>query len=141
RHALLAESSSKLVQVEPAPGPEHDARAGDLAETLVGQPDDGCARDLRLLQEQLLDLRWGDVHPPADDDVLDAPDDRQVAFLVEHTEVARTDPPALVGDHGRRAVLLEDAEGDAGTAHEHLTRRADHVSTRLVTNGDLHTDQ
>ena len=64
------------------PGFSDDRGADLLAEGLVRDADDGGLGDGGVLVEHLLDLARVDVQPAADDQVLLAVDDEEVAVLV-----------------------------------------------------------
>ena len=69
-----------------------DERARVLAEPRVGRGDDRDLGDAGHAQQQLLDLARADVLAAADDDVLLAVGDREVAVGVEHADVAGREP-------------------------------------------------
>src|SRR4051812_30956827 len=82
-----------------------------LAETIVRDADDRGLGDVGVLVERGFDLGRVDVLATADDDVLDAVDDEQVAVLVDAADVARVEP--AVGERlGRRLVETEVAAHD-----------------------------
>ena len=86
------------------PREEPDEAAAVLAEAHVGRGDDRDLGDAGHAQQQLLDLERADVLAAADDDVLLAVDDREVAVVVEHADVAGREP----------AVGVERLGGDRG---------------------------
>src|SRR5262249_59027434 len=74
-----------------------DDRADALADYWVGKPDDRDVGDAGQGEQGLFHLAGADVESAADDDVLHAPGNAQVAAVVESAHVAGA-PPALVVD-------------------------------------------
>src|SRR6266542_5419539 len=70
---------------------DHD-RARALPEARIGHAHDGHAGDLGMRVEQVLHLDDRDVLAAADDQVLGAPGDGEVAVAVERAPVARLEP-------------------------------------------------
>ncbi len=91
-------------------------RRRDLAEALVGQAEHRAFGNVGMGVDRLLDLDAGDVLAAADDDVLLAVDDEQIAVLVEIAEVAGEE--IAVGAHrrGRRFGIVPIAEEIADRA-------------------------
>jgi hypothetical protein len=87
------------------PGLEGDEGEDLLAQLRVGPADDGGLGDGGVLVQHLLDLARVDVVAAADDEVLLAVDDEQVAVLVGVAEVAGVEP-AVLERLGRRLGLL-----------------------------------
>src|SRR6476469_6712903 len=90
---------------------DDDRRADLLAPLVVGDADDRRFADLRVLVEHLLDLARVDVVAAADDQVLLAVDDVEVALLVDAGHVAGVEPTAahrLLGGVGALPVALHD---------------------------------
>ncbi len=79
-----------------------DDRADLLAEPFVGHADDRGFGDVRVLVQRGFDLGGVDVLAAADDDVLQAVDDVEVAVGVETAEVAGVEP--AVGERLGRLV-------------------------------------
>src|SRR4051794_16290777 len=71
-----------------AVGLEHDRRAGLLAELVVGEAGECRLDDVGVLVDHLLDLARVDVEPAADDHLLLAVGDEEVALVVDAREVA-----------------------------------------------------
>src|SRR5205085_10129716 len=71
---------------------ENYRQAHLLAEPLVGYRESGAARHRRVTHRQILDLRRVDVVPAADDQILLAADDLEVAVRIEAAEIARHEP-------------------------------------------------
>ena len=94
---LLLDVALQLVGVERLALLQHDRGAHLLAELVVRHADDGRLLDRRVLVEHLLDLARVDVVAAADDQVLLAVDDEEVAVLVHLGHVAGAEP-AVVGD-------------------------------------------
>src|SRR5260221_9659849 len=69
--------------------------------------------------EDLLDLAWVEVLAAADDHVLDAADDVQIALTIERSEIARVHP-TLVVDRGARGRSILPVPG-----HQSVAARAD----------------
>ena len=93
-------------------------RSDDLAEDVVGSADDGAWSTPRGVEGRL-DLLRVDVLAAADDHVLDAVDDPQVAVLVEDADVAGVQP--AVGDRlDGVGGPVEIAAHDVGAADDHL---------------------
>src|ERR1044072_4366650 len=94
---------------------DQDDRGTDLLSPLVvGHSEDRRFADLRVLVENLLDLTRVDVVAAADDQVLLAVDDVEVAVLVDAGHVAGVEPAAahrLLGRAGGRPVALHDGVG------------------------------
>src|SRR5918995_3404441 len=65
-----------------------------LAAGRILPPDHRRTLDRRVLEERLLDVAWKNVEAAADDQVLLAVDDVEVAVLVDSPEVARVQPAA-----------------------------------------------
>src|SRR5436853_449855 len=74
------------------PGAQADHCADPLAQSLVGQADGGHVEDGGVLGEHVLHLLGGDVLPAADDDVLLAVGDREVAVAIQPADVAGAEP-------------------------------------------------
>ena len=90
---------------------EDDRGADLLAPLVVGDADHRRFADLRVLVEHLLDLARVDVVAAADDQVLLAVDDVEVAVLVDAGHVAAVEPAAahrLRGRVGALPVALHD---------------------------------
>ena len=79
-----------------SPAREHDDRRDDLAPLLVGETDDRDVGDGVVLAQHFLDLGRCDVLAAADDRVVGAALDEQVAVGVEstHDRASRTSPAA-----------------------------------------------
>src|SRR5699024_7861619 len=100
---------------------EDDERLDRLAPLLAGHADDGDLGDVRVGEDDVLDLDGGDVLPAGDDDVLPPVADRDVAVLADAAAVAGVEPAA-----GEDALVLvgevEIALHDDVASGEHLTR-------------------
>ncbi len=92
-------------------------RHGPLAEVIVGAANDADVLDGRAAAQHVLDLEGVDVAAAADDRVLDAPGDVQVAVLIKPAEVAEV-RPAVFGV--RRLVLAPVTRLHERPAHADL---------------------
>ena len=90
-----------------------------LAVFLVWAPDHGGFGDLRKLMDDDFDLARVDVLPAADDHVLVAADQDEVAVLVEASHVAGVQPAV---DEGLRSLVgpVEVAAHHVGALDHHL---------------------
>src|SRR4029077_5385916 len=70
--------------------------------------------DRRVLIDRLFDVAWIDIVAAAQEHVLDAVDDEDVAVLVHIADVARAQIPAVGLHLGRRLLVLPIAEHDIG---------------------------
>ena len=73
-----------------------DDGADTLAALAVGQADHGHVADARVCVEQVLDLLGGDVLALADDDVLQATGEHDVAVGADVADVAGAEPAVVV---------------------------------------------
>src|SRR3990172_3309825 len=80
--------------------------ADSLLEARVGHPDAGDAGDLLMGEKQILHLHHGDVLAPADDDVLRAAGDGDVAVPVQRGPIARLEPAVRRVSLGREGGAL-----------------------------------
>jgi len=80
----------QLLHVEAAPGPGHDHGLDPLAPLLVRNPDDDRVEHVRMAQQDVLDLRGGDV--------LRTPDDRVVHPALDVEEALLVQPSVVPGD-------------------------------------------
>src|SRR5574337_526394 len=113
-------------EVEALAGLGHDDRAGALAEPLVGVGDDRDLGDRRMLVEQRLDLEHRNVLAAADDHVLAAPGDADVAAGGAACQIAGVEPAIRIGRVPLRPLQVA-AEVGRG-AHQqpaHLAMRED----------------
>ncbi len=90
-------------RVRPGAGPGDDEGAHLLAVFAAGDADDLHIQDARHAEEKFLDLARIDIFAAADDHVLDAAGDTQVAVFIHDAEVAGAQP--ALGTHGARRVL------------------------------------
>src|SRR6516164_4305666 len=72
--------------------PRHQAEAIALAQSLVGDADDGSVEDLRVCIENLLDLAREKLLSAAVDHLLEPPDNAQIAVAIDHSEIAAAEP-------------------------------------------------
>ena len=109
----------------------HHERDGHLAEDVVRAPHHGHFENTGQAADRVLDLLGIDVLSPADDHVLDAVHQRQVAVLVEAPHVAGADPAVddgLLGGLGIAQVAgHHDRPGD-----QHLARVSGRDLAQLV---------
>ena len=77
-----------------APGSQHDERVRRLAPLLVRHADDGRFLHRGMAQQHAFDLDRRDVLAAADDHVLDAVADLDVAVGVHDGRIARMEPAA-----------------------------------------------
>ena len=100
-------------------GAEDDEGVRGLAPLLVGQADDGGLLDGGVAEERGLDLDGGDVLAAADDDVLHAIADLDVAVGVDDGGVAAVEEAA--GEGGGGGVGIGEVAGhDDVAAHDDL---------------------
>src|SRR6266508_3831198 len=92
RELLGVEVGDELVERDRLARPRDHEGAGALLEPRVGHGDDRHAGDLGMGEQQVLHLRDGDVLAPADDQILRASGDGEVAFAVERGAVAGLEP-------------------------------------------------
>src|SRR5438270_5215483 len=94
---LVLEEVDHLLELERVPGvlQRHD-RAAALPQRRIGQPDHSHVGDLVVGVEEVLDLLGADVLALADDHVLQAPGDDDVALGVDEAEVAGPEEALLV---------------------------------------------
>src|SRR5439155_155821 len=104
----------------------HDEGARALAEPRVRHGHDRHALDLRVLDEEVLDLPGAELLAGADDDVLHAPGDGEVALGVEDAQVPGAEEAALVEGVG--------VEARVAVAEEQL--RAPRPDLALAAHGD-----
>src|ERR1700712_1218142 len=95
-----------------------------LAVARVGHPDHLLVEDVRVRVEELLDLARVHVLPAADDHVLDAAGDVDVALVVHHAEVAGVHPAGAVDHLGGLLRLLPVAQHHRVAAGAELARGA-----------------
>ena len=86
----------------------HDDGDGNLAPLRVIGADDGAVAHMRVFDEDVLDLGGGDVLPAADDRVVGAAADEQVAVGVEVGHVAGGKPAVGVEDRSDAGVAARD---------------------------------
>jgi hypothetical protein len=116
---------------------ERVARAGDdqrlrrLAPLRVGDADHRHLEDAGMTADDLLDLARVDVGAPADDHVLLAIGDEQIAILVEVADVAGVQPAAAQG-LGRRLRLVPVALHHDVAAYHDLAELAGRARLVLV---------
>src|SRR5439155_23950741 len=94
-----------------------------LSEPRVWYADDDRLVDVRVAVEDLFDLARVDGVAAANDDVLLAVDEEQVAILVEVADVAGPEPTVVRHCLARRALVVEVAAHDAVTTNEDLPDR------------------
>ena len=94
-----------------------------------GTPITAAARTAGDLAQQVLDLARRDVEAAADDDLLRAPDDREVAVVVEHAGVAGVQPPVVGEDRALALGVVEEADAHVRATHHHLAVAATSSST------------
>src|SRR5262249_60423731 len=92
----------------------------DLSRRRVGHPDDRHLNDPGMVGEQVLDLARTDVLALADDDVLLAAGDPEIAIAVERAQVAGAEP-AVAGEGLLVEGAIEVAEAALRSAREDLT--------------------
>ena len=118
-----------------------EERAAESRRAAVGRGDDRDLGDAGHAHQQLLDLRRAHVLAAADDDVLLAIGDREVAVGVEHADVAGHEPTVgrerLRGQ--RRVGVADEAVGAAAPDLARLAGR--HVVAVVVDEADLDAGQ
>ena len=96
-----------------------------LARMLVGHGDHRDVGDLRMLEQNRLELRGRDLESLDLDQLLQPIDHGQVAVVIEHTDVAGVQPALRIDRAGRRLGIVQVAFHDVRAAHPHFTRLAD----------------
>ena len=91
------------------PGGGHHHRDDGLAPLRILDADHSDLVDVRVLDKDVFDFGGGDVLPAADDGVIGAPGDEQVAGLVQGGDVL-----------GREPALLVEHRPDAGVVPRNL---------------------
>src|ERR1700722_3828640 len=94
----------------------HDGEADPLAEASVGYRKRRRLFYQAMPQRSRFDRRWMDVAAAANDYVLLAPGDAQIAGLVELPEIAGHEPPCGVERRFGRRLVVEIAEHQPGAA-------------------------
>src|SRR5688572_33364594 len=94
RQSLLQRRAQDTL-LERGAGPRHDDGGDALAEVRMRHADDCAFRHAVQRVELGLDLDRVDIEAAADDEVLGAPDDEQVALSVQSTDVARDEEAIL----------------------------------------------
>ena len=79
---------------------------GDLAEFGMGLADDGCILDIRMPDEDVLDLGRRHLKSLSLDQLFQTIDDRDVAFVVLPAQIPGTQPPVNQGQSRRFGVLI-----------------------------------
>jgi hypothetical protein len=102
------------------PGRPHHERLGQLARLDVGDADDGDVGHARVGHEERLELGRRDLEALELDELLHPVDDREVAVLVEATDVAGVEPAVLVDRVGRGLGVAQVALHDLGPTDEQL---------------------
>src|SRR4029077_20045211 len=97
----------------------HHAGADALAKPRIGYAHHGGVAHLRMLIENFLDLARIDVGPAADQHLLLAADDLQIATLVEDAEIAGVEP-AIGAERLVSLRIVVIADGDGGTTRQDL---------------------
>src|SRR5690606_9339940 len=92
----------QLVQRDLGPGDQLDIGAGQFAREGVGLADGGGGGDLGVGQQRVLDLGGVDIVAAADDQILGAPGDPQIAVGVHPAQVAGAQEAAF----GEQVVVL-----------------------------------
>ena len=132
REALEAAVLADVGQLHLASFSQNDDGDDALSRARVGHSEHGRFRDVGMAVEQLLDLDDRDVLGVADDDVLDATRDADVAVHIDRPEVPGVEPSV-----GIDRILVErrvDVTGEAlGTLKLELTLPpgAAHVAPRV----------
>src|SRR5258707_11581374 len=120
-----------IEQLAPA---HHHGEADPLAEPRVGDPEGRRLLDRRVAEREGFDVRGMDVIAAADDHILLAAGDAQIALAVEPAEIAGHEPARGVERRLGRHLVVEIAEHQAGAAAADLADlawRGDRKSTRL----------
>ena len=120
---FLAAELAQLVGCHLGAGLELHEGHRHLAGVAVGQADRRGDLDRGMAHQRLLDDDRVDVVAAADDQVLRAPGEPEVAVLVEPAEIARVEP--AVGQHRALVVArVEIAWRHLRAPHQHVTDRA-----------------
>ena len=93
---LLFQEGDHLIEGQRCVLAQTDEGAGAFAEARIGIADNGGGLDGGMLEQQALDLDYGDVLTAANDDVLGAPDDADISVGIHPGDVAgfQTSRPA-----------------------------------------------
>src|SRR5262245_4757471 len=100
------------------------ARDGDadaLAEPRIGHGETGDPLHLAMAQCQRLDVGGIDVVAAANDEVLEAALDFEVAVLVYAAKITRHEPAIAIEAHGRGVLLVEIAKHERRAPPTDLT--------------------
>jgi len=124
-------------QIELMSRAQRDEGAGAFSQPRVGIADQRGREHRRVLEQQVLDLDDRHVLAAADDDVLDAAVDADVALVVQIGEVAGVEPPA--GVERLDVASLVVAERHLRATHHQQARFARHGGT-LIRPDDLDLD-
>src|SRR5215216_349210 len=137
---LLLDELTQLVGVDLLALLEHDGGADLLAHLVVGDADDGGLGDRGVLVEDLFDLARVHVVAAADDHLLLAVDDEEVAVLVDLAHVAGAEPAILVEDLVRGVVPVPVALHDIVAADGDLADGVRALDIVAVVVDELHLD-
>src|SRR5262249_51546146 len=92
---------------------EYDGGGDIFAKSLMGGGEGGGFDDLRMSQQYLLDLGGRDLLPSSIDDVLDSPNDEEIAVPVEVSAIAGSKPAAAkCGLGGGDIVVVASCDGE-----------------------------
>ena len=111
--------SDDLGLVDDRPGSGNDEGDGLFAHHAVGTADHSCLRHARVRLEHGFDFAGRDVLATADDEVLLAVDQHDVAVVVEVADVTGPQPAVLQGGGGL-GRLVQVAAHDVRTSRDHL---------------------
>ena len=125
RRKVLAQERHQLGRRHRGARLQHHERLGRLAAILVRHADHRDLGHRRVAVDRLLDRARVHVVAAAQDEVLDAVDDREVAVPVHHADVAGAKPPVR-GERGRRLLRpVPVAQHHLRPAHAQLAAFAD----------------
>src|SRR6266581_3785121 len=102
-----------IERLDPA---RYHRQAYAFAEPGVGDGEGGRLLDGCVAQRQGFDVRRMDIAAAADDDILLAAGDAQIALIVEPAEIAGHEPARFVERRLGRHLVVEIAEHQAGAA-------------------------
>jgi hypothetical protein len=110
-----------------------DNRGADpLAESRIGDADRRRLQHLRVLIQHLFDLARIDVGTAADDQLLLAVDDLQIAVTVEHADIAGGEPAVGAEAAGIDLGVLVVADRHRGAIGQNLAGRAGRQVTPIL---------
>jgi hypothetical protein len=102
----FAREASELLYRQPGARTQYDGSGDVSAKSCVGNSESGGFNNVRMVQQGLFDLARRDFLPAAIDDLLDPPDNEQIALRVQVPKVAGSEPAVLKGRAGGGGVIV-----------------------------------